>query len=65
MNTSHTYNLDKHNGGGYIMGNVAQQPLMTKETEKNIMLILARKLQQEGLISNEILYKLKTKIEKS
>ncbi len=60
-----TYNLDKHNGGGYIMGNVAQQPLMTKETEKNIMLILARKLQQEGLISNEILSKLKTKIEKS
>lgn len=54
-----------NNGGGYIMGNVAQQPLMTKETEKNIMLILARKLQQEGLISNEILSKLKTKIEKS
>jgi len=56
-----TYN----NGGGYIMGNVAQQPLMTKETEKSIMLILARKLQQEKLISNEILSKLKTKIEKS
>jgi len=56
-----TYN----NGGGYIMGNVVQQPLMTKETEKSIMLILARKLQQEKLISNEILSKLKTKIEKS
>jgi|BioPla2DNA2_1021312.scaffolds.fasta_scaffold35050_3 hypothetical protein len=54
-----------NNGGGYIMGNIVQQPLMTKETEKNIMLILARKLQQEGLISNEILSKLKTKIEKS